>query len=115
MVESREMRHIGIKYVFAWIDKGIIFAKQGQYQKAIECYDKAISIRSEYLETIIPERKNFVESKKGTLIHYDLSILDEEIYVDAWVNKGHALVKLERFQEAERCFKKADEILNQNL
>src|SRR3972149_744889 len=42
VVKSGGVRRIGIQCVFAWIDKGIIFGKQGKYQKAIECYDNAI-------------------------------------------------------------------------
>jgi len=115
IVRTEGIRNIGIEYVFAWIDKGLILAKLGQYQKAIECYDKAISTRSDYLDSVNQEGRDVSKSKQGPLAHYDLSILEEENYLDAWVNKCYALVKEGKFQEAEECSKKAEEISNQNL
>jgi tetratricopeptide (TPR) repeat protein len=117
VIKSGGVREIGIQYVFAWINKGIIFGKQGKYQKAIECYDNAIMVRSDYLESVNNESEDSAKQEKNPegLVHYALSILNEENYLDAWVNKGRILEKLEKIDEAEQCFRKADEIVNENL
>jgi len=117
VVKSGGVRRIGIQCVFAWIDKGIIFYNQGKYQKAIECFDNAIMIRSEYLDSVHIEGEVSAKQEQNSkvLAHYDLAILNEGNYLDAWVNKGRSLEKLGKFEEADKCFKKADEIVNQNL
>jgi len=115
VVKSGGVREIGIQCVFAWINKGIIFARQGKYHEAIECYDNAIMVRSEYLNSVNIKDEDSVKQEKNPILHYDLAILNEENYLDAWANKGRSLEKLGKFEEADRCFKKADEIVNQNL
>ena len=76
VVKSGGVREIGIQCVFAWINKGIIFARQGKYHEAIECYDNAIMVRSEYLNSVNIKDEDSVKQEKNPILHYDLAILN---------------------------------------
>ena len=104
-------KQIDTKYVLALIDKGISLYNVGRFQDALECFDNAIAVRADFLNSKEDHEKNSSNRK----VKYSIKVLEEEIYVDAWVYKGRILEKRGKLDEADRCFKKADEILNQNL
>ena len=104
-------KQIDTKYVLALIDKGISLYNVGRFQDALECFDNAIAVRADFLNSKEDHEKNSSNRK----VQYSIKVLEEEIYVDAWVYKGRILEKRGKLDEADRCFKKADEILNQNL
>lgn len=63
--EKRGVMSCFIESPFAWSEKGDIYADMGEYQKAIECYGKALSVfghNALYEESI----KRFEEAQKGT-------------------------------------------------
>ena len=104
-------KQIDTKYVLALIDKGISLYNVGRFQDALECFDKAIAVRADFLNS----KENYEKNSSNRKVKYSIKVLEEEIYVDAWVYKGRILEKRGKLDEADRCFKKADEILNQNL
>lgn len=62
--EKRGVMSCFIESPFAWSEKGDIYADMGEYQKAIECYGKALSVfghNALYEESI----KRFEEAQKG--------------------------------------------------
>jgi len=94
--------------------KGTTLLKQGKYNEAIECYDKAIEID--------PYHKEAWNGKGGALLalgKYNEAIecFDKVITIDpnlayAWRNKGTAFLGLGKYSEAQEYFDKAKEIDN---
>ena len=106
---------IDTKYVLALIDKGISLYNVGRFQDALECFDNAIAVRADFLNSKENNKENYDKNSFNNKVQYSVKVLEEEIYIDAWVYKGRILEKRGKLDEADRCFKKADEILNQNL
>jgi tetratricopeptide (TPR) repeat protein len=105
----------------AWNNKGIsIIYSTKDYDKAIECFDKAIGLRpNDFPESW--HNKGYSLYCKGRY-NEAIECFDKAIEcfddnktikiesVDAWYNKGSALGNLERYYEAIECFDKAIEI-----
>jgi len=89
-------------YPEVWLEQGSELANLGQYQEALEAYDRAINLR--------PDDPQAWYNKGNTL--YDLGRYEEAIeaydqaisfrpdYPQAWYNKGAALGALGRYEEA---------------
>ncbi len=92
-----------------WKNKGVSLDELGRHEEAISCYDKALEIDPQDVNTW---------SNKGTALgalgNYEEAIacFDKalEIAPDssvAWVNKGQVLKMLSRYESATVCFDKA--------
>jgi len=100
------------KEVDDWLRKGDSFERKEEYDKAIECYDKALEID--------PANANAWGAKGWAL--YELGKSDEAIkcYDKAieikpkaarfWNNKGVVFDDLEKFDEALRCYETAIDV-----
>src|SRR3989339_803850 len=116
-------------YKEAWHFKGITLLQLGKYPDAITCFDKAIELdpsRKEAWhhkgialydlskdEDAIPCFDKVIEiSQLDLTIQKDQQLADaiKKDFAGAWGNKGLALSKLSKFQEAITCFDKAIEI-----
>ena len=106
---------IDTKYVLALIDKGISLYNVGRFQDALECFDNAIAVRADFLNSKENNKENYDKNSFNNKVQYSVKVLEEEIYIDAWVYKGRILEKLGKIDEAEQCFRKAHEIVNENL
>jgi len=102
-----------ILHAKVWNNRGTALGQVGKYQKAIECFDKAIEINPNYINAL---------NSKGTALHYlddyqkAIECYDKAIEInpedaDAWCAKGLSLTCLKNYQKAiEECFDKAIEI-----
>jgi len=96
----------------AWLRQGYSFERKKEYEKAIECYEKALEIDSEYADAW---------GAKGWAL-YEIGRFDEAIpcYDKAieikpktprfWNYKAIAFEGLENFDEALRCYEKAIDV-----
>ncbi len=91
-----------------WVEKGIAYGKQGEYNKAIEAFDKAIAINPNSKETWY--NKGNALTKLGeydkAIEAYDRAIAIDPNYRDAWNNKGTALIRLGENDKAIEAFDK---------
>ncbi|MDR2205125.1 MAG: tetratricopeptide repeat protein [Flavobacteriaceae bacterium] len=99
-----------------WFNKGSEHFSKGEYQEAIECYDKAIDINPDYAEAY-----NNKGSALGILGKYEEAIecYDKAIELkpdnaEAYYNKGITLSYLGKYQEAVECYDKAIELKPDN-
>ena len=83
-----------------------------KYEKAIECYDRALEINQNYAEAWYS--KGYALYRLGRYKEaigcYDRALKINQNYVEALNNKGVALSKLRRYEEAIECYDKALEI-----
>ena len=96
-----------------WYNRGVALQDKEKYEEAIVCYDNAIKLN--------PKNSAAPRNNKGNSLYalekYEEAITchDETIRLNpedptAWYNKGIALKKLGRDEEAEQCFAKAREL-----
>lgn len=83
-----------------------------RYQEALNTYEQAVEIRSDYADAWNGKGKAFYELKKyqEALIAYDKSIQLQPIFFEAWRGRGFTLAKLQRYNEAINSYDKALEI-----
>jgi tetratricopeptide (TPR) repeat protein len=97
---------------FEWTKKGISFAMNGEYQKAIECYDKAIE-----LDPNLAEAYNNRGVAYRALRLYESAIEDcnkaielDPNLAEAYNNRGLAYCALNQYEKAIEDFNKAIEL-----
>ncbi len=101
--------------VNAFINDGHALFHIGEFQEAIECYDKALSLtQSSDVKAAILNNKGLAYWELGdretAISCYEEAINLNTRLKEAWVNKGQYLASLERYPEAVECAKKALEI-----
>lgn len=93
-------------YVQAYFNKGYKFLESGNFQKAIECYDKTLELDPSYVEAWY--NKGIALNKMGiypeAIICYDMALILNPNYIDALNNKFVALINLKMFDEALKNF-----------
>lgn len=100
--------------IFAWGDKGMILDRLARYDEAIQSISKAISINPGYSPySLITKGHDHYDAGE-----YDVAIMyyDEAIRLDpedasGWLNKGLALHKQDKLDEAIKCY---DEVIKLN-
>ncbi|ADG13331.1 TPR repeat-containing protein [Methanocaldococcus infernus ME] len=92
-----------------YYEKGLKYYNEGRYEKAIECFDKAIK-----LDPNNPAAWYYKADSLYKLERYEKAIecFDKAIKLDpnnpaAWYYKADSLYKLERYEKAIECFDKA--------
>ncbi|MDD4454080.1 MAG: tetratricopeptide repeat protein [Candidatus Methanomethylophilaceae archaeon] len=101
-----------LKNAVDWYNEGIDLHRSGNYEEAIQCYDRALEIDPKGAD---------VWNNKGVafknLGHYDEAIkcYDRALKIDpkyarAWLNKSVALGNLGRYDEAIQCYDRALEV-----
>ena len=95
-----------------WNNLGMAYAKLGNFNKALECFENAISLNPNFHK--VWYNKGLVlailDRYKEAIKCYDKALEINPNYVSAWVNKGNALVELCKYEEAVECYDKALEI-----
>jgi tetratricopeptide (TPR) repeat protein len=93
---------------------GFAFFQLGKYEEALEYYDKALEIDSEYVSgynlkgVVLDRLKRYNEA----LTCYNRALELDQNYIHAWHNKGLTLAKLDRKEQALESFDNALKIDN---
>jgi tetratricopeptide (TPR) repeat protein len=95
-----------------WIQNGNEFQSKGSYDLAIECYNKAITLKDN--DFIAINNKGLAFERSGKYVEA-IQAYDEAIRImphneDAWNNKGNALVYLGQCEDAIECYDMAIKI-----
>ena len=101
-----------LKDAVDWHNEGIDLHRSGNYEKAVQCYDRALEIDPKGAD---------VWNNKGVALknlgHYDEAVqcYDRALEVDpkyarAWLNKSVALGNLGRYGKAVQCYDRALEV-----
>ena len=106
--------NINPDYYRAWNNLGIIYDELGQYQKAIEAYDKAINIvtnpathKAWYNKGLARCGMNTPEQHARAVIDFQEAIRIKPDYHQALDNLAYSLVILEQYKEALRAVEMA--------
>lgn len=83
--------------------------EEGNYDKALEYYDKALGLKPESFETWDLRGLAFFKKKKfaEAMDCFNKSLELNPEYVDALVNKGNVLQNEKKYEEAIECYDKA--------
>ncbi len=91
---------------------GVAYSKSGSDEKALDFYDKALSLNYEYIDAY--NNKGLSLSNLGqfedAIKAYDKAIEINPEYVDAYYNKGNSLSRLGKYEDAIKAYDKAIEI-----
>ena len=88
---------------------GLLHAEMGEYEKAVEYFDKEVEIRPDDNEAwvnradVLDELERHEEAMKS----YDEALRIEPDDDRAWYNRGNVLARLERYEEAINSYDKA--------
>ena len=95
-----------------WKEKGISLAMSGEYEKAIECFDKAIELNPNYADAYYDRGLTYYQLKRYEKAIEDynkaieLNLSDAEAYYD----RGLTYHKLKRYERAIEDYTKAIEL-----
>jgi tetratricopeptide (TPR) repeat protein len=96
----------------AWLNKGVILAKLGNYQEAIWCYDELIKLKPDFWEGW--NNKGIVHAVVGdhkeAIKCYEKAIELSSNIPDIWYDKGNSLSEIGDNYEALKCYDKAIEL-----
>jgi glycine betaine/proline transport system substrate-binding protein len=96
----------------AYLELGTAEFKSGNFEAAIECYDKALEIKPKYDNAWYNKGTTLdnLGRHEEAIVCYDRALEIKPKYVNAWHNKGSTLDNLGRHEEAIVCYDKALEI-----
>jgi Tfp pilus assembly protein PilF len=104
--------NVGAETAEEWNENGISFGKSGEYEKAIECFGKAIELDPNYVKAY-----NNRGNAYSDLMQYERAIEDynkaielDPNYVKAYNNRGNAYENLGCLERAKEDFEKAKEL-----
>jgi tetratricopeptide (TPR) repeat protein len=106
------------RYIEPLSNKGWAFDKLGEYDKALECYDKCIEIDPNMYGACYSKAwilLNRFDNPKGALDWYNRCIEIMPTSYRAWREKGMALNKLQRYNDAKEAFDKASKIREEQV
>ena len=91
---------------------GVIEAMQGQRDKAIELFRKALSLNKNhgFLQFNMAKALSDCDRDEEALIHHRRATQLAPDHAEGWVNFGLSLMKLDQFVPAQNAFQKAVEI-----
>ena len=95
-----------------WDAKGISFAKSGEYQKAIECFDKAIDLNPNFAEAYCNRGVTYCHLKQyeRAIEDYAKAIELNPNLAEPYCNRGNAYFYLKQYERAIEDYDKAIEL-----
>ena len=95
-----------------WKLRGDAWQKRGEPQRAIECYEKAVSINVQFPDAWSAMGDTLYSRGEyaSAISYYDQALETDPRHTDALCDKGAALQALSRDAEALQCFDKALEV-----
>lgn len=95
-----------------WYDQGNSYLGTGRYEKALECYDKAVKTKPDYYEAW--HQKGYaliqLERYEEAIAVFDKAIEFTPENAGLWMNKAISLSYLKRYEESILCYEKVLEI-----
>ncbi|HID19571.1 MAG TPA: tetratricopeptide repeat protein, partial [Methanophagales archaeon] len=85
-----------------WNEKGIVFAMSGEYEKAIECFNKAIELDPNYARAYY-NRGNayyYLKQYERAIEDYNKTLELDPNYAYAYNNRGNAYSDLMQYERA---------------
>ncbi len=106
---NEEDRH---KEAKGWLKKGYSFKRKNEYEKAIECYEKALEIDPKYADAWGAKGWALYEMKRSdeAIPCYERAIRIKPKAPSLWNDMGCAFESLGNIDDAFRCYEKAIEI-----
>lgn len=81
---------------------GDLYFESGQYQLAIQSYDKALVVNSECAGCLNDKglAQFYIGDTEGALASFDMATVIDPDYPNAWLSKGYVLFSVGKYQEA---------------
>ena len=95
-----------------WNEKGISFGKSGEYEKAIECFNKAIELEPNYAKAYYYRGIAYGDLKQyeKAICDYNKAIKQDQKYAKTYTKRGIAYAELKEYEKAIEDFNKAIEL-----
>lgn len=92
----------------AWLNAGAIYSKQGKSEKAIKCYERALSLKADkkvfYNLAVEHFRKENFHEAKSLL---EKALKQDSQFLEAYLLLSYVYGKLNQYEEAETTIRKA--------
>ena len=100
------------KSFVSWNNLGKLYYQQQEYLQAIEAYNQALAIKSDYLPALIGLGNVQKSSRQYTqaVNSYDLALEINPKYLEAWYGKGSVAEYLGKFESAQEYYQKASDL-----
>ena len=97
----------------AFYNKGIALQKLSRYKESLECFSKSFDLDSNFIPALLGKALSLslLNEKEKAIEIYEQIISLEGKNLDAYINKATNLLDLGKFEEAENCIKKLENIL----
>lgn len=100
----------GLQTAQDWLDKGNDLYNQGNYEGAIQAFDRAIEMDSQHAESAWYNEGNAfykMDELDEAIAAYSKAVELEPLYADAWYNMGLALTQMGKYDEAVQAYNSA--------
>ena len=89
-----------------WFDRGIAFQDKEEYLEALNCFQKAIEIKADFIPAWVYKGITLEQLKRyeEAIASYTEAIDRNPDIADLWYNKGASLCRLRRYSDALKCF-----------
>ena len=89
-----------------WFDRGIAFQDEEKYLEALDCFQKAIEIKPDFIPAWVYKGITLEQLKRyeEAIACYTEAIDRNPGVADLWYNKGASFCRLRRYSDALSCF-----------
>lgn len=98
-----------------WFDKGIEFGERGDYEDAIECYEKALNVNPNFSE--VWNNKGIALGQLGrheeAIKCFDKALQLDSTLAEAYGNKGIVLINMRKYTDATNELKAARDLFSE--
>jgi len=96
----------------SWVNKGLAQAAKGEYEEALDSFDKALEMDPNLAEALYNKGCGLycLGKSEEALIYFDKAVETNPDEDKAWYDKGTCLDSLRRYQEAITCYDRAIDI-----
>jgi YVTN family beta-propeller protein len=115
--QVRRIKEFGLDDFDGWNKLGTMLAEKKLYEEAIECYEKALQINPNYVQSWLNRGQALYSQAKyeEASESYYRAIRIDQNNVSAWLNRGQALYSQAKYEEAIKSYDRVIEIDPKNV
>jgi len=117
LAKYADLKKLAPHYVQVHFQEGIVYTKLGEWDKAIEDFEKALVLDPVYAPTYFKMGWCYVQKKEWAKAEevYQKAVEWNPKFGQAYINLGNVYFMQTKFKEAENCYKKAVELNDSDI